>query len=298
MVFIFTRKYTDEQLTVAVRESKDWYGVTKQLGLKSRDPRHIQKRSQKIGLDISHFNRFKYEYDDSEVMAALKKSTSVRQILRKLGIPNDGQPHYVRLGAILDRIEKNWRTILRQNAGANQSGYASADTDLRYNRKQIRDDNLFSETVKLCRSFAEVARAFSFTERSGSAISKVKQAVLRLNLSTEHFLSQGFLKGKSHEWNAKVPLENILKKGTKYKSQSLKKRLIRAGLKKDECELCGQGNEWCGKLLVLQLDHIDGDHFNNELSNLRVVCLHCHSQLPTFCSRNRKTSIIEITIPS
>lgn len=50
----------------------------------------------------------------------------------------------------------------------------------------------------------------------------------------------------------------------------------------DICSECGQGNSWNSKPLVLQLDHIDGNSENNELSNLRLLCPNCHTQTNTF----------------
>ncbi len=49
------------------------------------------------------------------------------------------------------------------------------------------------------------------------------------------------------------------------------------------CTLCGQGPEWNGKVLVLQLDHENGDCTDNRLENLRFMCPNCHSQTETFC---------------
>ena len=51
------------------------------------------------------------------------------------------------------------------------------------------------------------------------------------------------------------------------------------------CEECGI-SEWCDKPLTLEVDHIDGDNSNNELTNLRVLCPNCHSQTPTWRGRN------------
>ena len=48
------------------------------------------------------------------------------------------------------------------------------------------------------------------------------------------------------------------------------------------------GLEWQGKPLELRLDHINGDHFDNNLTNLRWICPNCDSQLDTYCGRNRK----------
>ena len=54
------------------------------------------------------------------------------------------------------------------------------------------------------------------------------------------------------------------------------------------CSECGQGETWNGKVLVLQLDHIDGNSDNNKLENLRILCPNCHTQTETFTSRQKK----------
>lgn len=56
---------------------------------------------------------------------------------------------------------------------------------------------------------------------------------------------------------------------------------------KNECSECGQLPIWNGKPLTLELDHIDGNSFNNELSNLRILCGHCHSQTLNFRGRGK-----------
>lgn len=76
-----------------------------------------------------------------------------------------------------------------------------------------------------------------------------------------------------------------LKKGIKIHGQFLKKKLIESGLKKDECEICGLSNIWNNKLLILSLDHINGDHYDNRIENIRITCPNCHSQTDTFCGK-------------
>lgn len=56
----------------------------------------------------------------------------------------------------------------------------------------------------------------------------------------------------------------------------LKEKLIRDGLKKKCCEKCGI-SIWQGELLPLELHHKDGNHFNNSLTNLEILCPNCHS---------------------
>lgn len=45
---------------------------------------------------------------------------------------------------------------------------------------------------------------------------------------------------------------------------------------------------WCGHVLKLQCDHIDGDRNNNDISNLRWLCPNCHATTDTYGGRNRK----------
>lgn len=55
-----------------------------------------------------------------------------------------------------------------------------------------------------------------------------------------------------------------------------------------KCLHCGI-NEWQGRPLILELDHIDGHKRNNTRNNLRVLCPNCHSQTPTFRNKKRAT---------
>lgn len=63
------------------------------------------------------------------------------------------------------------------------------------------------------------------------------------------------------------------------------------------CALCNQnGKNWCDKPLTLIVDHIDGDAYNWRISNIRLVCPNCDSQLPTFKGRNKGRSTRKYTI--
>ena len=91
-------------------------------------------------------------------------------------------------------------------------------------------------------------------------------------------------KGTKRKTNtSKVPLEDILNNARPCSSTRLKKRLLEAGLKKEECEACGIPPLWNGKRLVLQLDHRDGNNRNNMITNLSILCPNCHSQTATYC---------------
>lgn len=87
-------------------------------------------------------------------------------------------------------------------------------------------------------------------------------------------------------------LEDILNNKIIYSTSSLKKRLIEERLKENKCEVCGISN-WNGKELQLELHHIDGNHYNNKLENLQILCPNCHSQTERF--RGRQTLVSNIT---
>ena len=67
----------------------------------------------------------------------------------------------------------------------------------------------------------------------------------------------------------------------------LRLKLIRDGIKEHKCEICNI-TEWNGIQAPLELDHIDGNHFNNNFSNLRIICPNCHSQTDTNAGKKNK----------
>jgi rubrerythrin len=74
-------------------------------------------------------------------------------------------------------------------------------------------------------------------------------------------------------------------KSTHVKSYKLKAKLLEDGLKEYICESC-EGTEWVGKPIPLELHHVDGNHYNNELDNLELLCPNCHALTENYRGKN------------
>ena len=120
---------------------------------------------------------------------------------------------------------------------------------------------------------------------AGGNYRTVRDAIRRLGLDTSHFRGHAWRRGFSVPVVPARPLHEVLVAGRRTQSSSLRQRLLAAGLLRHACAECGV-SEWRGAPLSLELDHVNGDHADNRLENLRLLCPNCHSQTPTYRGRN------------
>ena len=119
--------------------------------------------------------------------------------------------------------------------------------------------------------------------KTSSSTVTLKRIIKEYNLDTTKFESnkKEFFKQIKNKSSTTYNIYDKLKKGTKISSYKLKNKLIESGLKEEKCEICGI-TEWLDKPVKFHLHHKDGDHYNNELSNLQILCPNCHSMTDNY----------------
>lgn len=151
-------------------------------------------------------------------------------------------------------------------------------------KKNIIDKETAEEICKQVYSVADFCRKVGWKPVGGNYRIFYKY-VKEYNLDTSHFTGQKTNIGNKH--NIGLTKDEFFKKDKLIKSSDTLKKIIGLGLKEYKCECCGI-TEWNGKEIRLQVHHIDGDHFNNELENLQILCPNCHSQTDTFAGKSNK----------
>lgn len=144
----------------------------------------------------------------------------------------------------------------------------------------------FIKIVKQSKTLTDVVKGLGL-RCAGGNYKTIKKYIDLYELDTTHFDSEiiRIEKMKQYFETNKKSLTEILVKDSIVSRKTIKERLYREGLKKHECELCGQGEEWRGKKMSLILDHKNGVYNDNRLENLRIVCPNCNATLDTHCGK-------------
>jgi len=147
--------------------------------------------------------------------------------------------------------------------------------------------------------------------------SKIKEIVatsksmseIRIKLNVKSFNFQSFYKflDKNHIDHSHIPkglssnknrifekrrlgLDKIMKKfcvtERHYSNKDLIVYIKRHDLIPYKCVDCGNNGQWQNKPMSLHLHHVNGNHCDNRLENLKFLCPNCHAQTESYCGKN------------
>ena len=144
-----------------------------------------------------------------------------------------------------------------------------------------------------CRNRCEVLEKLGMCT-SGNSYTTLYNYVKKYNIDTsriESLRKKGSNRRLPH-LNSEIKMRLELEgKTNNYRGHSLKNYIIRNNIKRWKCECCGR-TKWKGENIPLQLHHIDGDHYNNNINNLQLLCPNCHAMTDNYGKKNKRAKNI------
>ncbi|MFE4055948.1 HNH endonuclease [Streptomyces sp. NPDC059096] len=236
--------------------------------------RYVRQRLEHYGIDTSHFReerlpeRERRSYTKELLEEAAAHAHSIREMLEYLGFPPCDGPY----GHIRKRLD--------------QFGIDTSHFTRRYG--QGTPILPLDEVAPAVAASASIAGVIDFLglRQGGAARARVKRSIAAHGLSAAHFTGQGHTRDvpSPRRKSADEILRRLPPGSRRAKTVMLRRALDETQVPR-VCAACGLGDNWQGKRLVLEIDHINGDRLDNRAGNLRYLCPSCHSQTRTFSHR-------------
>ena len=149
------------------------------------------------------------------------------------------------------------------------------------------------ELCKNSYSYAEVLRKAG--RKQGGGTQKTLRDKIKLwNIDISHFTGQDWHNSPNQPKREpkigsreKYNLEEIFISNSTITQKVLRGYIERHQVLEYHCQICGCDGNWQNGTISLEVDHIDGNNTNNEITNLRYLCPNCHALTETYRGRNK-----------
>ena len=149
-----------------------------------------------------------------------------------------------------------------------------------YFRKYSKEQLI--EAIKRSRSLHQALIALGVSSKT-SNWAAIRKRIQAFDIDTSHFTKSG----EAYKRGRQTPLDDYFSNKVKIRSHHLRVRLLSDGIFDSRCSRCSL-KEWQGQSVPLELNHINGDHFDNALENLEMLCPNCHALTPHWKGRGNK----------
>jgi hypothetical protein len=274
---------SNDELKQIIKNSTTWEDICEKFNLQYIII-EFQRKLKRLNIDISHIKetyidynkKIKKEYlghiSDDKLKEIIKNAKKWNDVLRECN-----------LNTLTRKIQRRIQNIDIDYSHLPKN-YGGLFSKLSRNSKEF-----YIDLVKNSVSWDEILLKLKY--KSSFYLETIKKFFDDYNINYRHLTYP-----KKISYKKKIELNEIFIKDSMYSNgEGLKKKLINELGWKHECLHCGKST-FCNKFFTdiqipLELDHINGDHFDNRIENLRFLCPLCHSLTPTYCSNNINKTI-------
>ena len=139
--------------------------------------------------------------------------------------------------------------------------------------------NDFISAVQNSDSYTQICHKLNITVCTFN-FERIRSLCSKLELSTDHIIGKN--KSNAPKWTE----DTVFVENCTITRSALRPTLIRLGFYTGVCSECGITDQWNGKELTIEIDHINGVCTDNRRHNLRWLCPNCHSQTNTYRRKN------------